>query len=114
MATEHSRNLLELIKPHNLELIDEKPFNLRTMFVEPKYFKNGEHEEYKCPDLFLGYRNGLWSVIEMKHSWNSREKAFLQIESGFKMMVDVFGVPYDNLSGKLVVYKHGFEYENYR
>ena len=114
MTDEHKSNLLKLIKPEGLEAINERPFDLRAMLMEPKYFRYGEREEYKSPDLFLGYNNDLWTIIELKHSWNSREKAFSQIESGFKMMVDIFGIPYNNLSGKLVVYKHGFEYENYR
>lgn len=109
----HRESLLDLIKPVNLEIIDENAHNLRTMLVEPSFYKHGCDEENQCPDLFLGYQNGLWSVIELKHSYKKREKAFRQIESGFELLHDVFNIRYDDMRGKFVTYENGFMYENY-
>jgi len=114
MASEHKQNLLELIKPKNLIKINEHPRDLQAMIIEPCYYNNGMAKENKCPDLFLEYVNGLWSIIELKHTTRSRNKARIQIESGYEFLHDVFNIKYDDMTGKLVTYEGGFKYERIR
>jgi hypothetical protein len=112
-SKEHTRNLLKLIRPKNLITIDERPHEILSMLIEPKYFRNGMREMCKCPDLFICYEN-TWSVIELKRSDYFKDRAFDQIKSGIEMLVNVFNVDYDNICGKLVTYYDGFRYEKYK
>lgn len=108
----HHSYLENLCKGRNLRSIGETPEEIHVIIKEPTYEKRGWKGLIECPDLFLGYYNHDWTVIELKHSFKKREKAYHQIERGIKMLVDVFGIPLKNIEGKFVVYtpsKYHFE-----
>jgi len=109
----HYSNLVELIKPKGLLKIDELPDLLRFIATEPKFFDSFPHE-LKCPDAFLNYSNGRWTIIELKHTMKSKGKAFKQIESGYELLHSTFNVDYNNISGKVVTYEIPFEYVNFK
>lgn len=104
MKRGHKGRLEDLCKANNLQRIGEYPNQIRLIIKEPSYLKRGNIDCFKCPDLFLGYYNSNWTLIELKHSWKKREQAYIQIESGKKLLVDVFGVPLRNITGKFVIY----------
>ena len=108
----HKKGLENLCNPRGLLSIDEDPEEIRIIIKEPSYQRRHSIEPYICPDLFLGYYNHDWTVIELKHSRKKSTKARKQIESGKRMLVDVFGIPLQNITGKLVIYDQSkFKYK---
>lgn len=103
-AQDHARSLEALCLPEGLRSIRENPNQINLIIKEPIYEKMGWAGQIECPDLFLGYYNHDWTVVELKHSTKKKEKAYSQIESGKKMLVDVFGIPLNHITGKLVLY----------
>lgn len=101
---DHASNLEKLCLPAGLRSVREDPSKIHLIIKEPIYEKMGWAGQIECPDLFLGYYNHDWTVVELKHSPSKKEKAYRQIESGKKLLVDVFGVPLRNITGKLVYY----------
>jgi hypothetical protein len=100
----HQEYLENLCSLNNLRQIGERPEGIHIIIKEPTYEKLGWNGLIECPDLFLGYYDRTWSVIEMKHSTDKKKKAMRQIESGIQMLVDVFGVPIRDIRGKFVIY----------
>lgn len=100
----HASNLEKLCLPDGLRSVREDPSKIHIIIKEPIYEKMGWSGALECPDLFLGYYNHDWTVVELKHSMKKAEKAYMQIEAGKKMLVDVFGIPLKNIKGKLVLY----------
>lgn len=100
----HAKSLEKLCLPEGLRSIREDPNKINLIIKEPIYEKRGWGGQIECPDLFLGYYNHDWTVIELKYSGKKKEKAYSQIESGKKMLVDVFGIPLSKITGKLVLY----------
>lgn len=108
----HSTYLERLCRERNLRQIDENPNDLRAIFHEPTYFRRSDTCQLICPDLFLNYYSSRWTVIELKGSKNKRDKAIHQIDSGIRMLVDVFGVPIRDITGKFVIYSgNHYDYE---
>lgn len=97
-------NLVKLCLPCGLRSIDEDPSKIHIIIKEPIYERMGWRGAMECPDLFLGYYNRNWTVIELKYSKKNLSKAHSQIESGKKMLVDVFGIPLKDITGKVVLY----------
>jgi hypothetical protein len=109
---QHQSYLERLCQPINLRQINEYPEGVHVIIKEPTYEKQGWSGKIECPDLFLGYYDKKWTVIELKHSKDKKQKAMRQIESGIKMLVDVFGIPLKKIDGKFVYYAdnhYGYE-----
>jgi hypothetical protein len=108
----HAKRLEDLCRPENLREIGEIPEEIRIIIKEPIYKNRKWSQDLSCPDLFINYYNSQWTIAELKHSFSKEEKAYEQIESGAKLLVDAFGVPLRNITGKIVVYsEYDFEYE---
>jgi hypothetical protein len=111
----HESYLKNLCEPNSLRQIGERPENINVIIKEPTYEKMGWTGRIECPDLFIGYYDRRWTVLELKHSDDKRGKAMNQIESGIKMLVDVFGVPLKDITGKFVIYTPTrYRYEVFR
>ena len=100
----HSKRLEDLCKWNGLRQIDEVPELVRLIIKEPTYKQYGLDKNIMCPDLFINYYNQNWTIAELKHSRRRTQNAYEQIESGMKLLVDVFGVSLKNITGKLVIY----------
>jgi len=109
----HNLAMNEMIKPKGLLKIGELPDLVRVILKEPKFFKEFQ-EKLKCPDVFINYLNDQWTICELKYTMDYKDKAFIQIESGYELLHDVFNVPYNDIKGKVVSYKKPFEYLDYR
>ena len=112
MRYNHASRLEDLCKVNNLRKIHEVPEQIRLILKEPIYMKPDSVNYFKCPDLFLNYYNSDWTVIELKQSRQKKYRAYEQIESGKKLLVDVFGTPLSKITGKIVIYtKNNFYWE---
>lgn len=108
----HSRKLEDLCKEKGLRSIGEEPSQIHLIIREPVIEKPNWGGLETAPDLFICKYNGLYTVAELKHSTEQRDKAYRQIENGIKTLVDVFGIPLRKITGKFVTYiYHGFRYE---
>ncbi|MHA1481826.1 MAG: hypothetical protein ACTSQA_00125 [Candidatus Heimdallarchaeaceae archaeon] len=111
----HIKKLEELCQPRGLKSIGEIPGNIHLIIKEPIIEKPNWTGLEMSPDLFIAKYNGLYTVAELKHSHKQRQKAFSQIENGMKTLVDVFGVPLRNITGKFVIYTpNSFRYEIFK
>jgi len=100
----HNKRLEDLCKWNGLRQIDEIPEHIRLLIKEPTYKQYGLDKSIICPDLFINYYNQKWTIAELKHSKRATKYAYEQIDSGMKLLVDVFGIPLKNITGKLVIY----------
>ena len=108
----HSSKLIELCRPAGLEKIDILPGDVRIIIKEPIVERQGWGGLQKSPDLFIGNYDKTWNIVELKRSARQRRKAYIQVECGAKMLVDIFGIPLKYISGRLVIYSEkDFKYE---
>jgi hypothetical protein len=108
----HASRLKDVCTYGGLEKIGEIPELVQSIMVEPIIFRDHWGGREQCPDLYIVNRNGLITVAELKHSYKHKSYAIEQIDAGMKALVDVFGMPLSNLTGKFVVYtENNFTYE---
>jgi len=101
---EHTRNIERICSKNGLKMIGENPCDVRILIKEPVIEKIGWGGLYKTPDIFIGKYNNIWTVAELKKSQDRRNKAYIQVENGIRELVDIFGIPSRNITGKFVVY----------
>ncbi len=107
----HGKSLELLCSPSGLVQIDEHPEKIKLIIREPIYMKGNWEGGIICPDIFLGYLNRNWTIVEYKRSRAKREYAAYQIESGKKLLLDHFDIPIKNMVGKFVYGRNKFKYE---
>lgn len=108
----HASRLDDLCTYNGLIAMGEIPALIKVIIKEPYVYRGIWPELEKTPDLFIAKSDGLFTVAELKQSYNKRDKACEQIEAGMKTLVDVFGVPLKNITGKFIIYtQYDFKYE---
>lgn len=107
----HKESLEILCSHKGLIQINENPEKIKLIIREPIYMKGNWEGGIICPDLFLGYIDKNWTIIEYKRSRNKRDYAAHQIESGKFLLRDFFDIPLKHITGKFVTGRNKFEYE---
>ena len=107
----HGKSLERLCSRNGLVQIDEYPEKIKLIIKEPIYMKNNWKGGIICPDIFLGYINKDWTVVEYKSSRAKKDYAAYQIESGKKLLLDYFDIPLKKIKGKFVYGRNKFKYE---
>ena len=110
MKSPHELYLDRLV--NHLHEIDENIRNACWIMKEGLYLKNNSENQKKLCDLIIGYYNNSISLIELKGTKNKKDKARIQLLSGFELATECFGYDKDDVVMKAVYYTNsGYEYE---
>jgi len=106
----HKKSLERLCRSESLEIIGENPVGIELIFIEPHYFNPQHTKDLTCPDMFIKYYRGDWTVIELKSTDQNYHKAVSQIESGIDLIVKSFQADIRKIVGKVVYYGYGYNF----
>lgn len=110
MKSPHEYYLDNLV--NNLHKVDEDIRNACWIMKEGLYLKNNSENQKKLCDLIIGYYNNSVSLIELKGTKNKKDKARIQLYSGYDLVTNYFGFDHEDIVMKAVYYNNGgYEYE---
>jgi len=95
----------------NLDKIDEDIYATQWIMKEGILQHNNSKSQMKLCDLLIGFYDGSGLCIELKGSRSKKDKAKLQLASGYELMTT--SMNYDNVRKKVVYYTDAmYSYEN--
>lgn len=104
----HFQYLTNLIK--NFDKVDENINDMKFVFKEGSLYRKGNKNQYKLCDLLIGFYDNSSLALELKGSWDKRDRALKQVHNG-ALLLDSFG--YTPIRKKIVIYgADGYEYED--
>ena len=109
LAIKHKIFLDNLVK--NLSKINEDRDSVKFILSEPHLYRNNHHNEMKLCDLLVGFYDNSGLAVELKSSWEKRNKALAQLHNGY-LLLESWGL--QPIRKKIVVYGQGnYEFEEY-